>query len=224
YTGSLEPNVEAPPLPMFPELRDSSYVRIPFQTTWRAHLTRVVESVLDISHLPFVHPETTGQDVNPVVEGIDYEVTDEGMTIYPAPFAPSHPMEPSPFSNPTDEQVEIECRFPNHWIIRTPMGEDKWMCTYLTFSPRHEDETAIFGTALRNFDEDSSFLDLFHIEHTRFVMEQDRVIVESLRPYAAPFQFSAEVHTPSDAPSIRYRKWMRDATQHGGAEAIRRPE
>lgn len=209
----LETEQNAPKLVLFPELEAVDWTYVSFESTWKAHFTRVIESVLDVSHLPFVHPETTGQDISPVVDGPEYAVTDSGIRIHPTPFAPNHPMEPVHPPEGLEERTEIEVRFPNTWIIRTPMGEGKWMCTFLTFTPTDEGHTDIFGMAMRNFQLDSFFLDEFHLNHTTFVMGQDQVIIESLRPARAPFELQNEAHIPSDGPTIRYRVMLRDALE-----------
>lgn len=196
--------------PPFPET-GSDWTRKGFDALWDAHFTRVVESVIDVSHLPFVHPETAGTRVDPKIKRVQYRVSPRGIQIWPSPFYPSHPMEPRPHPVETDERVEIELRFPNHWIIRTPMGDWQRMCTYLTFTPLDLDQTRIFGVALRNFDRESALLDEFHVAHTRFVMEQDRRVVECLRPKAAPCDLKNETHVPSDAPSVAYRRMLHRA-------------
>lgn len=201
----------ARPLDLFPMLTQPNYHKTFFQVRWQAHFSRVVESVLDVSHLPFVHPNTTGTHVDPRVHGPDYAVTNIGLTIRPTPFAARHPMEPRPDEWMSDAQSIIEFRFPNHWMIRAQTGADGEMCTYLTFTPVDDETTDIFGYTLRNFAEDISFLDEYHMAHTLRVMEEDRVIVESIRPRQAPFNLQDERHVPSDAPPLHWRKWLKQA-------------
>ncbi|QSO46030.1 aromatic ring-hydroxylating oxygenase subunit alpha [Alicyclobacillus mengziensis] len=196
-----------PELALFPELSQKGWRYVPFEALWSANFCRVVESAIDVSHLPFVHPETTGEDVSPVVYGPDYRFSEYGIVIHPTPFAPTHPMEVIPTPEGVPDRTEIALLFPNNWMIRTPMGDDNWMCTFLTFCPVGRSATKIFGIAMRNFDIDSEFLDDFHVEHTEFVMEQDRCIVERLKPVEPPL-LKYESHVPADAPSIRFRTML----------------
>ncbi|WEH09151.1 aromatic ring-hydroxylating oxygenase subunit alpha [Alicyclobacillus fastidiosus] len=208
------PNLDAPAptsFATFADLLHDDWQYVSFEQTWQAHFTRAVESVLDVSHLPFVHPETTGTDVDPTVIGPEYTVKGKRIVIYPTPFAPSHPMEPVHPTQDAHLRTEIELLFPNQWIIRTPFGNDGIMCTFLTFTPVHDDVTSIFGIAMRNFDLDAPWMDAFHIDHTLRVMAQDQRIVESLRPRIAPFQLQDERHVPSDVPAIRFRVMLRNA-------------
>lgn len=201
------------PLKVFPDLMHEDWHYVQFEQLWDAHFTRVVESVLDVSHLPFVHPETTGTDINPAVEGPDYELSDEGIRIFPTPFAPKHPMEPVQADPNADKRTEIELLFPNQWMIRTPVGNGNIMCTYLTFTPIDAESTKIFGVIMRNFEADSEWLDDFHLEHTLRVMSEDQTIIESIAPKEAPFQLQEEAHVPSDVPTIRFRTMLRDALE-----------
>ncbi|GLV14451.1 oxidase [Alicyclobacillus hesperidum] len=197
-----------------PELSDPTWHWLSFHTVWKANMCRVAESVLDISHLPFVHPETTGEDVSPIVDGPEYVMHEKNIRIYPRPF--THPMEPpnpDRLADDNDLRTEIEMWFPNQWIIRTPIGLERRMSTYLTFTPIDAETTVIWGQIGRNFDSDSDFLDVFHLEHTQFVMHQDQMIVESLRPVLPP-KLKEEAHVPSDAPAIRYRHlWLQAIAQ-----------
>jgi phenylpropionate dioxygenase-like ring-hydroxylating dioxygenase large terminal subunit len=207
YTYQEGPVGETHSLKMFPELKENGWTYVPFRTSWNAHFSRVVESVLDVSHLPFVHPETAGSDISPVVEGPDYAATETGIVIHPIPFAPSHPMQPVTPPSEMGERTEIELVFPNNWIIRTPMGDETWMCTFLTFTPVDDTTTDIFGVAMRNFEPDSPLLDTLHINHTEFVLNQDKGIVEHLWPKVAP-DFKQEAHVASDGPTIRFRQML----------------
>jgi len=213
YTHSGEQSDNVSKIRTFAELESIGWTYVRFRKTWRAHFTRTVESVLDVSHLPFVHPETTGRNVIPFVDGPEYHVSTGGIRIFPKPFAAMHPMEPVQPPEGIEERTEIELLFPNQWIIRTPMGNENWMCTFLTFTPVTENETNIFGVIMRNFDLNSSFLDEFHIEHTAFVMGQDQVVIESIRPLMAPFDLQAEPHVTSDGPTTRYRVMLRTALE-----------
>ncbi|MCL6516082.1 aromatic ring-hydroxylating dioxygenase subunit alpha [Alicyclobacillus sp.] len=209
YTG------ETPrPLRLFPELEDPEYRRIHFELLWRAHFTRTVENSLDVSHLPFVHADTTGE-VDPMVHHLRYGAEGDRLWIHPAPFRRSHPMEPPrpPREDPwsPEEQVEIELWFPNLWIIRAPVAAAAQMCTVLVFTPVDDQTTRIFGACLRNFAQEAALLDEHHLTHTLHVLDEDRRIVESLRPAHAPFDMREEAHVPSDGPAIRFRHLLRKA-------------
>ncbi|MDM5337567.1 aromatic ring-hydroxylating dioxygenase subunit alpha [Fictibacillus enclensis] len=59
YPDSNIPPDSLPPLQLFEELENQEYVLAPYESFWKAHFTRVVESVLDVVHLSFVHKDSS---------------------------------------------------------------------------------------------------------------------------------------------------------------------
>lgn len=207
YTETALQGDPPPTYTTFPELAFSDWRYVPFHQTWNAHFTRVAESVLDVSHLPFVHSATTGENVDPAVQGPLYRASKTSIVIYPTPFAAKHPMEPVP-ATPEGASTEIELLFPNQWIIRTPFGDHGMMCTFLTFTPVNDRRTDIFGIVMRSFDIDAVWMDDFHLQYTLNIMAEDQAIIEHLTPQHAPFDFTSEAHVASDAPTIRFRAML----------------
>ncbi|ARU61960.1 hypothetical protein CBW65_13770 [Tumebacillus avium] len=198
------------------ELTDPEWRAVPFVVEWEAHLTRVVESVLDVSHLPFVHPESTGTDVNPKVEGPEFSVTEQEIVIVAKPY---HPLVRTPLNEEDNGSSTITFTWPNQLILRTDMFEGNQMATYLALTPVTEAQIRIHGLALRNFLQDTEAIDDIHYEHNVTVLEQDRPVVERLRPKRSPLELTQEVHIRSDAPQVRYRIMYRKALeqeQQGG--------
>jgi phenylpropionate dioxygenase-like ring-hydroxylating dioxygenase large terminal subunit len=189
-----------------PELTDEAYRAVFFQADWDAHLTRVVESILDVSHLPYVHPESTGT-VDPRVEGPEFHVGDEEIIVIAKPF---HPL-----LQTLDQYVEdrgaskITFHFPNQIILRTDMHQHHVMATYLTFSPLADGMIRLYGIALRNFLQDVELIDEIHYEHNVTVLAQDRPVVERLRPRISPLNLKEEKHVRSDAQQVRYRLMLK---------------
>jgi phenylpropionate dioxygenase-like ring-hydroxylating dioxygenase large terminal subunit len=89
------------------------------------------------------------------------------------------------------------------------MYEGNQMCTFLALTPVDEERIRIYGVALRNFLQDLDVIDGVHYEHNVKVLEQDRPIVEGLRPKVVPLEVGREVHVRSDAPQVRYRMMYR---------------
>ncbi|MBX6353962.1 MAG: aromatic ring-hydroxylating dioxygenase subunit alpha [Thermoflavifilum sp.] len=180
--------------------------RVHFHVRWRAHWTRVVESVIDISHLPFVHPETTG-DVDPTVTALEWHDDGRRLVLRPSPFMPRHPLAPWPPQE--GRRTEIELVYPHLWVIRTPVDDGQTLATVLCFTPVDDHTTDIFGLLWRDFDLVGAWLDEFHLAHTEFVMAQDQAMVEGQRPRTVPMDGRVEAHVPSDLPSLRFRRWLR---------------
>ncbi|KEO84270.1 aromatic ring-hydroxylating oxygenase subunit alpha [Tumebacillus flagellatus] len=218
YLGSSFP---PPELKLPAELTAPAWHAVPFSARWEAHLTRVVESVLDVSHLPFVHPITTG-DVDPRVDGPEFTATDDEICVVAKPF---HPLLRTPLNEPDHREAStITLYFPNQLILRTNMAQENQMATYLALTPTREngvDETVIYGLALRNFLQDVDVIDDVHYEHNVTVLDEDRPVVEGLRPKHVPLDVSSEVHVRSDAQQVRYRLMLKKALQQESEEDTR---
>ena len=93
---------------------------VPFMMEWEAHLTRVVESVLDVSHLSFVQPESTGEAVNPQVEGPEFAASEREIVIRAKPY---HPLVRTPLNQEEKGVSKITFTWPNQLILRTDMFE-----------------------------------------------------------------------------------------------------
>lgn len=215
--GAANPNGEeatVPPLDLPPELTDPAWRAVPFTARWNAHWTRVVESVLDVSHLPFVHPKTTG-DVDPTVDGPEFTVTEKEICVIAKPF---HPLLRTPLNEEDHREAStITLYFPNQLILRTHMASVNQMCTYLALTPTGdpdgdgEAQTLIYGLALRNFLPDMEMIDDIHFEHNVTVLDEDRPVVEGLRPKRPPLDIRAEQHVRSDAQQVRFRHMLKHA-------------
>ncbi|MBL0388537.1 aromatic ring-hydroxylating dioxygenase subunit alpha [Tumebacillus sp. ITR2] len=216
YLGDASP---VPPLKLPVELTDSTWRAVPFTARWEAHLSRVVESILDVSHLPFVHPITTG-DVDPRVEGPDFTATDDEICVIAKPF---HPLLQTPLNVEDHREAStITLYFPNQIILRTNMAQENQMATYLALTPTREsgtDETIIYGISLRNFLQDVELIDDVHYEHNVTVLDEDRPVIEGLRPKIIPPDISSELHVRSDAQQVRYRMMLKKALHEESQEA-----
>jgi phenylpropionate dioxygenase-like ring-hydroxylating dioxygenase large terminal subunit len=187
------------------ELSDESWRGVPFQMEWKAHLSRCIESTLDVSHLPFVHENATGE-VDPTVDGPVFEVGERWITVEAKPY---HPLVATPLNEMQSKGASIiHFTFPNQLMVRTDMFADQKMATYLSLTPVDEERIRIYVLALRNFLLDMELIDEIHYEHNVTVLEEDRRIVEELLPFKSPLELHREVHVRSDAPQIQYRRMI----------------
>jgi len=187
------------------ELTAEDWTAVPFRARWRAHITRVVESVLDVSHLPFVHPHSTGE-VDPRVDGPLFTATENEIVVEAKPF---HPLVATPLNEEDHKGAStITFTWPNQLMLRSSMFAENKMATYLCLTPVGEEETILYGLALRNFLPELEAIDEIHYEHNVRVLDEDRPVVEGLRPKQAPLDLKAEVHVRSDAQQVRYRQMV----------------
>lgn len=111
------PRAEYPPLPWFPGLEGFQYATT--RKAWEVDLSRAVEGLLDVSHLPFVHSRTIGRDRKTLVNG-PYTTLEDGTIRV---WVTNQPDEGLPAAKPTqlpppEGEAMLEFRFPNLWQIR----------------------------------------------------------------------------------------------------------
>ena len=112
-----KPRDDYPPVPWFDDLDGFTFATT--TKTWDVDLTRAVEGLLDVSHLPFVHAKTIGRDRKTLVNGPYTTLEDNTIRIWLA----NQPDEGLPALKPTqlpppDGPASLEFRFPNFWILR----------------------------------------------------------------------------------------------------------
>ncbi len=111
------PHPEYPPVPWFPDLDGFQYATT--RNAWDVDLTRAVEGLLDVSHLPFVHSRTIGRDRKTLVNGPFTTLVDDTIRVW----VTNQPDEGLPAVKPTqmappEGDAMLEFRFPNIWQIR----------------------------------------------------------------------------------------------------------
>ncbi|MGE5701984.1 MAG: Rieske 2Fe-2S domain-containing protein [Clostridia bacterium] len=180
-------NTAAPPaLSLFPELEDSRYAHACYDAVWRAHLTRVVESVIDVAHVPIVHRKTIGKKSREEIR-IDFDADGDEIFV-------------------KNGGGLLHYRFPQQWILTFAKETRNKLFNYVTFTPIDEHRTAIFGVTGRNFATSVPGLNSIFARYSSKVLEEDRLIVESQHPRPIPEALRMEAHVPADGPQVRFRQ------------------
>jgi vanillate O-demethylase monooxygenase subunit len=194
----------AAPLPEWPELETGKVATVALpRLDWDISAGRMVEIVLDVTHLSWVHQGTFGNPEQQEVPPYEVERRPGGLRaqiIYPA-LAPSIDGAPQKVDRTT---LTYEVFFPfaarltfkptlffphTVYAIASPWSEEKMQCFY--FSSYHP--------ALRHFP------DIF-VKSELAILEQDRLIAEGQRPKAHPLDFEGEVHVKADRLPIEFRR------------------
>lgn len=201
---ALEP---AAPLPEWPELEDGSVATVPLpRLDWNTSAGRMIEIVLDVAHLSWVHEGTFGNPQQQEVPPYEVERSADGVRArisYPA-LSPAIGGMPPKVDRTT---LSYEVFFPfaarlsfkptifyahTVYAIASPWSEEKMQCFYFaSYHPR-----------LRNH-----FPDMF-VKSELAILEQDRLIAEAQRPRAHPLDFSSEVHVRADRLPLEYRRGL----------------
>lgn len=176
-----------PALRLFPELDDPKFVLTPFGTTWKAHLTRVVESVLDVAHLAFVHKKTIGRTLRPEIPRVDFEAEGNRITI-------------------RNGGGVLEYEFPQQWLLKPREQGRSGFLQFVAFTPIDQEETALFGLAGRTFARKVPGMNRLFSYFSNKVLREDQAIVESQHPRPIPEALQMEAHVGADAPQVQFRK------------------
>ncbi|WP_367307323.1 Rieske 2Fe-2S domain-containing protein [Alicyclobacillus acidocaldarius] len=185
----------SPPEPrLFSELTDGSYRLVPYEDVWQAHLTRVVESVLDVAHLAFVHRKTIGRRTPAAIPRMSFEADDGNRILI------------------RNGGGVLEYWFPQMWILRPAEGKGGFL-NFVTFTPVDPETTRILGYAGRTFARSVPGIDALFRRYSLRVLREDQRVVESQHPRPIPEALRMEAHVPADAPQVRFRqRWYRFLT------------
>lgn len=172
-----------------------------FHATWNAHLTRSIESVLDIAHLAYVHKKTIGRKTK--AESTNYKL--EGT------------LDQFIFSN---GNAYLEYKFPHQWMLHSGKQENESFIQYITFTPIDEEETLIMGYTGRTFLKYFPLLDQILAKFSLRVLKEDQIIVESQHPRPIPEALKMEAHVHADMAQVQFRKRWFQFLQNGSCFSL----
>jgi phenylpropionate dioxygenase-like ring-hydroxylating dioxygenase large terminal subunit len=175
---------------------------------FRALGPRVIENLLDVAHLGFVHAGLLGDPARGEIE--DYAVT-------PGSAGASR-------RGPEAKEIRIWQPDPDGTGAAALVSYHYWVDGPLTagFVKSHGDQR--FGILAQVVPVDDEHCESRLIMSLNYgheipgeellafqdrVSEQDRIVVESQRPELLPLDLQAELHLRSDRMAIAYRKWLR---------------
>lgn len=189
YTG---PEARGEPAVPAPLLRDD--VRITAREyLWDAHWTRVMENMLDAPHLPFVHARTIGKRLRSRTARSMQLLWQENA--HGADIVTIRPDE--------EPRTFLRYHYPNAMeMIIDPRG--RLLRLFAICNPAGAGQTRLTLYTVRNFAKAALFDPLFVRANAR-VAAEDRPIIESAQPFAAPLP-AREKSVATDAPTLAFRK------------------
>jgi phenylpropionate dioxygenase-like ring-hydroxylating dioxygenase large terminal subunit len=198
-----EPNDDLPALAVADEPGTRTVLAGPYR--FHAHGPRVIENLLDVAHLGFVHAGLLGDPQRGEME--DYEVTAGSGN-----------------RGPEAKQIRIWQPDPDGTGEAALVNYHYWVSGPLTAGFVKSHGVQRFGILAQVAPIDGETCESrmvmsmnygHHIPEKELlafqdrVTEQDRVVVESQRPELLPLDLQAELHLRSDRMAIAYRKWLR---------------
>lgn len=215
FLGDL-PEAERPPLPRLPHYDNPDLKKIYGSYTWKVNYERALENSLDIAHAPFVHGGAFGNRDEPEVP--EYEIEqDEWSAVTEVTLKP--PPAKGLWSRlykskrPTGVRTKAGFFMPCVTLLEVnlPIG----LMVLLNFHiPIDEFTTITKWINMRSFFK-GNWADGDARKRVLKIFEQDRVVLEEVRPELVPFDLSGELHVKSDANQIAYRRLRQKLIERG---------
>jgi phenylpropionate dioxygenase-like ring-hydroxylating dioxygenase large terminal subunit len=196
------------PVPDFPIAEDSTFRSI-LAGPYRFHAKgpRVVENLLDVAHLGFVHAGLLGDPQRGEV--LDYAVTPGSLE----PNGPGPEAKEIPMWQPDPDGTGQPALVSYHYWVNTPLTAglikthgDQRFGILAQVAPIDDEYCEARLIMCLNYGNGIPDAELVSFQDR--VTEQDRIIVESQRPELLPLDLQAELHLRSDRMAIAYRKWL----------------
>jgi phenylpropionate dioxygenase-like ring-hydroxylating dioxygenase large terminal subunit len=203
YTG-FEPSAGPEPSETFAAQKMTVCAQ---SAVWNVHWTRVMENMLDMPHLPFVHRSTIGKGLNHLTDGARMELLLEERS-YGARI-----------SNAVDGIARpgaLEYRFPNIMeLLIDPPG--RLLRLMVACIPEDEKTTRLLLLTMRDFARWRLLDPVFRRMNAKIAAE-DRAIVESSLPNEVPPP-GDELSVRTDAPTLYFRRLYRQKLLGSDARA-----
>ena len=205
FLGDL-PEAERPPLPELPHFGDPQFKKLTGEYSWKVNYERSLENSADIAHAPFVHGDAFGNREKPQVP--DYEITygdySAEATVILEPPKPKGLW--GMFEKGERAGINTRAGFFMPCVtlleVTLPIG----LMVLLNFHiPVDEYNTTVKWINLRSFIK-GNWADKNAYKRVLKIFDQDRAVLEEVRPEILPFDIAAELHVKSDALQIAYRK------------------
>lgn len=193
WHGDSKPDTD---LPWFESLKEQNYSYSHHVEEWPMHVSRCVENQLDYAHLPYVHRNTIGGNVD-VRQPVKFVVSDESITFYP--------------SGQAQGQGYIEFRFPNIWMLTIVPNR---FAQVMAFVPVTETRTVLHLRSYQAFCVLPGLDLLVNLAiglQSRYILNQDRRVVLSQSPNNS-LNATDEKLFASDRAVGEFRKWWNSLT------------
>ncbi|MBI1298880.1 Rieske 2Fe-2S domain-containing protein [bacterium] len=206
-------------LPVLPHVDDTEFMTGPLRTyePWQAAAPRVIMAALDDTHGPWVHTGLVGDRAHP--EPPEHTVHRQGqyLIVDITMWQPNNATIAEAGNDAAFRQVKLTTTvgIPNviHFTIHAADAADtRRTLIWQAVCPRRYDVTETYWGSSRNYDHDKpAWNDAFETMQDT-LREQDRIIVESQRPWLLPpFWTKVELPLrPADLPLIEYQRWLEE--------------
>jgi phenylpropionate dioxygenase-like ring-hydroxylating dioxygenase large terminal subunit len=173
---------------------------------WKAHYSRVIENQLDVVHVPFIHHNTIGRGIGPIVNGPYIETSENSISFWPSNEQDhgQKPIPPSEMSKPARSSTYLTFIFPNLWQNHIMDN----MRIIVAFVPIDETNTLLYLRIYQKMVKLPLLRNIYFFLTYIFnliVLHQDRRVVETHQPMATQLKMDENL-IAGDYPVILYRK------------------
>lgn len=198
-----EPRTAYPPLPDFGDL--DTLPASTFQKTWDVHYSRVIESLLDVAHLPFVHPTTIGRGGHGLVNGPYTTLANNELRlwVHNTDDRGELPRRPAQMTQPAAPPL-IRFLFPNVWHQWLGQG----FRNTVVVAPVDQQRTVLYlrsyvrVTGLRRLDQAAAWVSSWL---NRYILAEDERVVRTQPPGPSDLS-SGDKYIPADRPIVQYHR------------------
>ena len=192
-------------------LTSPDFVRHIQVTHWKAHWTRVMENMLDMPHLPFVHRATIGRDLKKRMRAVSemrtqWIATESGGQIRST-------------VDGVDGGAELIFTRPNRMMLNIAIPQ-KRLRLHVACVPAGENQTRLILMTTRDFLRWLPSGPIDNWMNARIALE-DQKIVESSQPAEVP-PASQERSVATDKPTLQFRKYYFDVLRDSDVQPLAR--
>jgi phenylpropionate dioxygenase-like ring-hydroxylating dioxygenase large terminal subunit len=200
------PADELVPPRFFDDIDDSFTYKTTYDP-WKAHYSRVIENQLDVVHVPFIHHNTIGRGIGPVVDGPGIEWVDEDrFFVYPYnrvdDGTPPRKSDEVPIPHPSGFRLEFI--FPNLWQNRIS-DEVRVLAAFVPVDQEHTLLYLRFYQRFLNLPILGDLVTWASMPFNVWVAHQDRRVVETHQPQPSGLRIGEKM-IQGDGPIIAYRR------------------
>jgi phenylpropionate dioxygenase-like ring-hydroxylating dioxygenase large terminal subunit len=212
------PCSEYPRVPWFSGLEGFESATI--RKSWDADLTRAVEGLLDVSHLPFVHRRTIGRGQRTLVNGPYTTLEDDTIRVWTSnqPDEGLPAVKPSQLP-PPESEPSLEFRFPNLWQLR--ISERARLVTVI--APVDQGRCVVYVRSYYQLGGPrvlNRLLARVSGVFNRYVLAEDYPVIRSQTPKVSDLDIG-ERFIPADRPIAVYLQHRRDLIETARAAPAR---
>ena len=204
YTSTKMSDV--PPLNLPDSLASPEWYGNITEREWDTHWSRATQTMLDVAHIPYVHPNTIGaaygralgKSKNPFLETNITKSEDESFRL-------DWQIKGDKESKALDKGW-LEFLPPNGLSLGIPTGSDRQLSLlHIWCVPIEENRSRMIVVSRRNFGRVNPILSLFNLL-TPIILNEDRRNMDTASPSEVP-PLGYEVLMPTDAPTIEFCRY-----------------